>query len=150
MVSWHTFCTESNCLPQPLTIKPNHLSQCLLSPACISHGVALQLRTSSFLPLRPERCLDHTYLFTDFSASHSVLTRPTHPDRSGVQRGSPEGRAQPNDTVARRSGETRRRVSEETSWRVGLRLWRLSGRRREGLHLTSPGAASQRGNESGC
>jgi len=75
--------------PQPVTVRPCYLSQCLLSPVCISHGVALQLRVSSS-PLRPQCCSDHTFLFQDFLASHSVLTRKAHTDSGGVQRGSPE------------------------------------------------------------
>lgn len=50
--------------PQPLTIKPNHPSQCLLSPVCISHGVALQLRTSSSLWDWSSVLTTHFYLQT--------------------------------------------------------------------------------------
>lgn len=120
---------------QPLTIKPNHISQCLLSPVCISRGVALQLTTPSCLRDQ-SASLDHTYLFTDFSASHSVLTRTTHRDRSGVE--VPKAGLNQMTQWLGRSGEARRRVSEETNCRVwSLRPWRMLGGWREGLHSTN-------------
>lgn len=54
-VQWLTFS------PQPLTNKPN-FSCCLLSPVCVSHGDALQLRASSCLWDQSAVPTKHKYL----------------------------------------------------------------------------------------
>lgn len=127
--------------PQPLTIKHSHLSQRLFTPACLSHGV-IPTAQNIFLPLRPERREDHTYLFTDSFASHCVLTSATHTDRSGVERGSPEGRAHQMTQWLGHSGRVGPRVSKETNCGLSLRLWRMSRGRWEGLHLSDSHSCS--------
>lgn len=54
------------------------------------------------------------YLQSDL-ASHYVLTRTTHTNRSGVARGSPEGRADQMTHWLSRSGEIMHHVSEKTN-----------------------------------
>ncbi len=149
MASWHNFCTELNFLPtatnhQTRSSLPVSLKSCLYFPR------SCHAANNTFLPLRPESCLDHTSLFTDFSASHCVLTRMTHTDGSGVERGSPEGRAQPNDTVAgvqkRGAVWARRQTVEYVVW--GCEECQEGGAK--ACTQQTPTAASQRGNESWC
>lgn len=141
--SWHHFCTETNFIPTAA----NHQTQASPPASQSDFPWSCPAAENIFLPLRPERCLDHTSLFTELSASHSVLTRTTHTDRSGVERGSPEGRARPNDTVETRGAVWARRQT------VKSEVWGCEECEEGGVKACTqqtPTAASQGGNESWC
>lgn len=91
-------------------------------------------QTHSSFPVSPKSCLhfpwsypaakniflchDHTSLFTDFSASHSVLTKMRHTNSTGVERGSSEGRATQMIQWLGCSAELWHCASEETNCKV--------------------------------
>lgn len=91
-------------------------------------------QTHSSFPVSPKSCLhfpwsypaaknvflchDHTSLFTDLSASHSVLTKMRHTNSTGVERGSSEGRATQMIQWLGCSAELWHCVSEETNCKV--------------------------------
>lgn len=115
--------------PQPLTIKPSHLPQRL---CLISHGVALQLRTS---PASETRALSWPH----FSIYRALcLPQCSHQDDTHRQIWCGKRKSWRQGSTKWHSGDARRRVSEETNCRVwSLRPWRMWGGRREGLHSTN-------------
>lgn len=138
---------SSTSSPQPLTIKPNDLSQCLLSPVCIS----LQLTTPSCLWDQSAVLTTLIYLQTFLPPTVFSPEWHTQTDLVWKEEVLKAGLNQMTQWLER-SGEARRRVWARRQT-VEYEVWGCEECQEGGVKACTqqtPTAASQRGNKSWC